>query len=133
MMKKKHKKYPTGEIPEGSGELFQNHNFSQVNEIINDNKVRIKLLLHEQQEKLLVARIESMINQQTSISQFVSIKPELDNSSFLRSQTNEDRELILLTADKDFIDSLSLEEQQQSKRIRLALANAEKATQKSSS
>ena len=116
-----------GKIPEDSGQLFQSQNFSQVNELIRDNEVRIKLLLREQQEKLLVARLESMINQQASISQFVSIKPELDNSAFLRSQTDEDRELILLAADKEFIDSLSLEEQQQAKKIQLALANCEKA------
>ena len=115
-------------MPEDSGLLFQNHNFTQVNELIQENKVRIKLLLQEQKERILVARLESVINKQVSISQFASIKPDLDNSTFLRSQTDEDRELILLTADQQFVDSLSLEDQQQAKQIRRAQANAEKAS-----
>ena len=69
--------------------------------------------------------MQSMLNSHVKISEFSSIKIDIDNFGFLNKQSREDRELILLSADEMFIRSLNEEGQNQADIMKQALKDAE--------
>ena len=94
--------------------------------LMRKNKRRIKLLVQQQHEKLLMNKLEEMLKQEVTIKQMMSLPTEFDNLDFYNSQSELDKKLILIFANKDFIESLTAEIQNQSKELKKALFNEQK-------
>ena len=95
--------------------LSEKKGLSAIKEIIDDNKLRLKTLLQTQQEQFLMAKLEVLLNRQVSINDVMSAQVDVDNIKFFEDQGDQDKELILLLANRDFIKTLRLEKQMQSK------------------
>ena len=95
--------------------LSKKKGLSSIKEIIDENKLRLKTLLQVQQEQFLMAKLEVLLNRQVSINDVMSVQIDVDNMKFFEEQNDQDKELILLLANRDFIKTLRLEKQMQSK------------------
>ena len=95
--------------------LSKKKGLSSIEEIIDENKLRLKTLLQVQQEQFLMAKLEVLLNRQVSINDVMSVQIDVDNMKFFEEQNDQDKELILLLANRDFIKTLRLEKQMQSK------------------
>ena len=105
--------------------VFQNRSYSAISELVEEARARLRLLLKEQREKDLIAQLETFIREQASIGQFMLAKTDFDNRAFLNSRSSEDKDLLLLVADKEFIDSLSTKEQHRAQVVHQMLAEEE--------
>ena len=97
-----------------------------LNELIKKNKKRVKILIHQQHENFLISKLETMLQQQVNITDLMSIRTDIDNVDFYNEQSQFDRKLILLLANQDFIDTLDLNLQAQSKALKDAFRGEEK-------
>ena len=73
-----------------------------------------------------MTRLQAMLDKQINITDIMNIKTEVENPDFFNSQSELDKKLILLLANKDFLESLDNEVQEQSKSLRRALIDEEK-------
>ena len=93
--------------------------------MILENKIRLKEVIQNQQERHLVSKLEAICMQPVNIADIMSLETDFDNLKFFNEQSELDRSLILLLGPKDFIESLGQDLQEQSKMLKQAFANVE--------
>ena len=108
---------------ESSKAFLDRVGFEKFQALVLENKVKIKGLLQEHHEKTLLSKLESMCQNQVSITDILSLHTGIDNMSFFASQSEVDRKLILALAPKDFLDTLSPELQEESKVLQQRVAS----------
>ena len=106
------------EVPVVNNEKLTPDEIANLKKKLKRNKDRIKTLIVEQHERFLMAKMETMLTQNINIDKIMSIKTEVDNLTFFNSQNDLDKKLILLTANRDFIETLGEELLRKSESLR---------------